>query len=249
MMSKRQQLILNELHKHGNVNVVDLVELCHTSESTIRRDLAELDEQGLLKRVHGGATLVSKENNTTEDPLTDRQSIHMEEKDKIGAYAASLIEPNDVVYIDAGSTTLSMINHIKEKNAIYITNGLMQAHTLSIKGFHVVCLGGEIRGITGACVGARAIQCLSKYHFTKGFFGTNGVDAKQGFTTVDVEEAAIKEEALHHCRLRYVVCDESKFQTICPVTFAYIDQATIITSHCDDMEIKNAGTIMEVEKL
>ena len=61
MMSERQKLILNRLHKQGSVNVVDLVELCHTSESTIRRDLAELDEQGLLKRVHGGATLIPKE--------------------------------------------------------------------------------------------------------------------------------------------------------------------------------------------
>lgn len=248
MLSERQKLILNELHQHGNVNVVDLVVLCNTSESTIRRDLAELDEQGLLKRVHGGAIL-SKENNTKEDPLNERQTIHMKEKEAIGAYAASLIDANDIVYIDAGSTTLTMINHLKEKSAIYITNGLMQAHMLSVKGFHAVCIGGEIRGITGACVGARTIQGLTKYHFTKGFFGTNGVDEEYGFTTVDSEEAAIKEEAIHRCSKSYVLCDASKFQMICPVTFAEIDDAIIITTHCNDDDLQQSGTIVEVNSL
>ena len=248
MMSERQKLILNRLHKQGSVNVVDLVELCHTSESTIRRDLAELDEQGLLKRVHGGATLIPKESNTTEDPLNERQNIHMDEKEQIGKYAAALIEANDVVYIDAGSTTLSLINHLKEKDALYITNGLMQAHMLSLKGYHVICIGGEIRGITGACVGARTLQGISKYHFTKGIFGTNGVDVEHGFTTVDGEEAAIKEHAINHCAMRYVLCDKSKFQMVCPITFADIDDAIIITTHCDNTEINHLGTIVEVEK-
>ena len=63
----------------------------------------------------------------------------------------------------------------------------MQAQQLTIKGFHVVCLGGEVRNITGACVGANTMKSLSRYHFSKGFFGTNGIDLMNGFTTPDSE--------------------------------------------------------------
>lgn len=78
-----------------------------------------------------------------------------------------MIEANDVVYLDAGSSTLELIEYLDQKEAHYITNGLMQAQQLTLKGFHVVCLGGEVRNITGACVGANTMKSLSRYHFLK----------------------------------------------------------------------------------
>ena len=87
MDNQRHRIILNELDKKGNVTVASLVELTGASESSIRRDLVELDHQGFLKRVHGGAILISKMTSTNEDPLTKRQQLHLEEKRKITAYA------------------------------------------------------------------------------------------------------------------------------------------------------------------
>lgn len=243
---ERQRLILNELKKQGSVNVIDLVDQLSASESTIRRDLLELDRKGLLKRVHGGAVLIEKQNEIVENPISERQLQNLEEKEAISKYASSLIESNDVVYIDAGSSTLKLVECISQKNAIYVTNGLLQAQVLSQNGFKVICLGGEIRGVTGACVGGRALRELGRYHFTKGFFGTNGVDVEHGFTTPDSEEATIKESALMRCQSVYIVCDHSKFNKVSPVHFANIDEAVIITDKCSDQGIREHTVVKEV---
>ena len=170
MDNQRHQIILNELDKKGNVTVASLVELTGASESSIRRDLVELDHQGFLKRVHGGATLIPKVTQTIEDPLGKRQLLNADEKKKIAKYAAGMIEANDVVYLDAGSSTLELIEYLDQKEAHYITNGLMQAQQLTLKGFHVVCLCVELRNITGACVCGNTMKSLSRYHFSIGFF-------------------------------------------------------------------------------
>ena len=245
MDNQRHQIILNELDKKGNVTVASLVELTGASESSIRRDLVELDHQGFLKRVHGGATLIPKVTQTIEDPLGKRQLLNADEKKKIAKYAAGMIEANDVVYLDAGSSTLELIEYLDQKEAHYLTNGLMQAQQLTLKGFHVVCLGGEVRNITGACVGANTMKSLSRYHFSKGFFGTNGIDLMNGFTTPDSEEAAIKELAMERCQMSYVLSDHSKFNKVYHVTFGQINDAVIITDHCEK-EIKEQATVVEV---
>lgn len=247
MDNQRHKIILQELDKSGKVTVAKLVELIGASESSIRRDLVELDRLGFLKRVHGGATLIPKTTQTTEDPLGKRQLLNADEKRRMAKYAASLIEENDVVYLDAGSSTLELIEYLNQKEAHYITNGLMQAQQLTLKGFHVVCLGGEIRNITGACVGANTMKSLSRYHFSKGFFGTNGIDLKSGFTTPDSEEAAIKELAMERCQRCYVLADYSKFNKVYHVTFGQINEAMIITDHCVD-EIKEQATVVEVKE-
>ena len=209
--------------------MASLVELTGASESSIRRDLVELDHQGFLKRVHGGATLIPKVTHTIEDPLGKRQLLNADEKKKIAKYAAGMIEANDVVYLDAGSSTLELIEYLDQKEAHYITNGLMQAQQLTLKGFHVVCLGGEVRNITGACVGASTMKSLSRY----------------GFTTPDSEEAVIKELAMERCQMSYVLSDHSKFNKVYHVTFGQINDAVIITDHCEK-EIKEQATVVEV---
>lgn len=246
MDNQRHKLIMKELNEKGSITVNELVAITKASESSIRRDLVELDQKGLLKRIHGGATLVPQVAKMEEDPLIKRQQFHSIEKKKIAKYAASLVEPNDVVYLDAGSTTLELIDYLQEKQARYVTNGLMQAQQLTMKGFHVYCLGGEIRNITGACVGANTMQTLSKYTFTKGFFGTNGIDLNNGFTTPDSEEAAIKNLAIKRCQTTYILADHSKFDKVYHVCFGELDEAIIISDYCDK-NYKEQATIMEVD--
>ncbi|WP_416327078.1 DeoR/GlpR family DNA-binding transcription regulator [[Eubacterium] hominis] len=245
--NKRHELIMKEIKRKNAVTVTDLVDMLDTSESTIRRDLLELDRQGLLRRVHGGATAISRMNSAVEDDVDKRQIEHPEEKDGIARYAAKLVEANDFVYIDAGTSTLKFIEYLDEKTAIYITNGLLQAQALLKKGFKVQIVGGEIRNVTGAVTGAKAVASISHYNFTKGFFGTNGIDIQYGFTTVDSEEAAIKETALQRSLMAYVLADHSKFQKVTPVRFAHIDDAIIITDHCPDENLKKHTSIVEVQ--
>lgn len=243
---KRHERILKEIKRKNSVSVTDLVTILNTSESTIRRDLLELDRQGLLRRVHGGATAIPRMNSAVEDDVAKRQIEHPEEKEAIARYAATLVEPNDFVYIDAGTSTLKMIEFLEEKQATYITNGLLQAQALLLKGCKVQIIGGEIRNVTGAITGAKAVASISHYNFTKGFFGTNGIDIQYGFTTPDSEEAAIKETAFQHSLMAYVLADASKFQKVTPVQFGNVDEAIIITNHCPDENLKKHTTIVEV---
>lgn len=115
---ERHRLILKELKRKGSLNVLELVNITKASESTIRRDLLELDHQGLLKRVHGGAVLIERASLAVENPLSERQSQNSLQKELIGKYAGKLVEENDTVYIDAGSTTIKLIDYLIEKKRL-----------------------------------------------------------------------------------------------------------------------------------
>ena len=247
MDNQRHQIILNELDKKGNVTVASLVELTGASESSIRRDLVELDHQGFLNRGHGGATLIPKVTQTIEDPLGKRQLLNADEKKKIAKYAASLIEPNDFVYLDAGTTTELMIDYLTEKDITFVTNAVSHARKLSMAGYTTYILGGEFKATTEAIVGDEAIESLQKYNFTKGFWGTNGVHQKLGFSTPDVKEAKVKEVAMKHCAKRYVLCDSSKFSQISCVKFGEFAKTCIITTQILDESYRQCDNIIEVK--
>ncbi|MBP3915314.1 MULTISPECIES: DeoR/GlpR family DNA-binding transcription regulator [unclassified Clostridium] len=248
LSEERHKLILEKLERESVVYLNDLVKYLNTSESTIRRDLTALDKAGLLKKVHGGATSLKEISiNTTDDIVENRQSLNIDEKLKIAEYAASLIEDNDLVYIDAGTTTELMINFISNTKAVFVTNGIVHARKLIKKNCTTYILGGELKLTTEAIVGAETVNSLRKYNFTKGFFGTNGVDIDRGFTTPDVKEAMVKEEALHRSRKRFVLCDQSKFDEISSITFADIKDAKIITTNLENNRYKHQTEILEVE--
>ena len=230
--------------------ILELVKYLNTSESTIRRDLIALDKAGLLKKVHGGATALKDISiNTLDDIVENRKSLNMEEKFKIAKYAASLIKDNDLVYLDAGTTTELMINFINNTKAIFVTNGIVHARNLIKKNCTTYILGGELKLSTEAIVGAETVKSLRKYNFTKGFFGANGVDLERGFSTPDIKEAMVKEEALIRSKKRYVLCDKSKFDEISSITFADIQDAEIITTKLDNYKYRNKSEILEVDIL
>lgn len=240
--------ILQILDQKNTVTVLELTELLDTSESTIRRDLTELHKKGLLVKVHGGATTKSLHYTVKDDKVAVRQDQNREEKERIAAYAASLITPDDFVFLDAGTTTAQMIDYLSEKNAVYVTNAVFHGVKLMKKGFHTYLIGGEMKESTEAVVGAAAIRNLERYNFTKGFFGANGISKERGFTTPDVSEALVKETALKLCQEAYVLCDSSKFGCISPVTFAAFDRAGIITSTSFG-EYQGCQNIVEVDAL
>lgn len=248
LSEERHKLILEKVKNESVVYLNDLVKYLNTSESTIRRDLIALDKAGLLKKVHGGATALKDISiNTLDDIVENRKSLNMEEKFKIAKYAASLIKDNDLVYLDAGTTTELMINFINNTKAIFVTNGIVHARNLIKKNCTTYILGGELKLSTEAIVGAETVKSLRKYNFTKGFFGANGVDLERGFSTPDIKEAMVKEEALIRSKKRYVLCDKSKFDEISSITFADIQDAKIITTKLDNYKYRNKAEILEVE--
>ncbi|RWZ54957.1 DeoR/GlpR transcriptional regulator [Halobacillus fulvus] len=224
---ERHQIILETIKKHHTVKLKELVKQTGASESTIRRDLDQLEQSGQLRRVHGGASL--KQSASDEPSMGEKVSKHHEEKELIAAHAASLVEHGDCLFIDAGSTTYAMIPYLKDKDIIVVTNGLNHLDVLTEYQIVTYVLGGYVKHRTRAVIGAGALQNLQQYRFDKCFMGTNGVSLEDGFTTPDPEEASIKQTALHLSKSRYVLADSSKFEQVSFTKFADLNEAEIIT--------------------
>ena len=206
LAEKRHEYILQELKRKGSITVNEIKEELGISESTIRRDLNLLDEEGKLVKVFGGAVSAGFEVSGSEPSVTQKREININGKKLIAKYAAGLIEPDDFVYMDAGTTTGCMIDYITEKRAVYVTNAVTHARNLAALGFRVILIGGELKGSTEAVVG---IKC--------------------GFTTPDINEAEVKKMAMCHCNHKIILADSTKFDNVSSVTFARIDTAKIIT--------------------
>lgn len=225
----RLEKIVSLVNEHGSITATELMQLLDASESTIRRDLTRLAQLGRIVKVHGGATAVNRTVVSADQTVYEKYSVHLEEKTAIARFAATLIGPDDFVYIDAGSTTERLVDFITERRATYFTNSISVAHTLLSKGCRVLVPAGELKPVTEALVGEQTVDTLRRYHFTIGFFGTNGATPDEGFTTPETGEALVKATALTQTLRPYVLCDSSKFSMVSPVTFADFDDATVVT--------------------
>lgn len=230
LAEQRHAHILAEVASRGTVTVTELAQALGISESTVRRDLEKLDQAHKLTKVHGGAVTREDAHVIRDLTLPERAGLHDEEKARIVRYAASLVEPDDFVYIDAGSTTQALIEVLTEQQATYVTDSVTHAQRLVARGFSTVVLGGELKAATQAVVGPDALDTLSRYHFTLGFWGTNGITREQGCTTPDRGEAQIKRVAIEHTARPYIVTDASKFGRVAPVKFAELGSVTVLTT-------------------
>lgn len=245
LVEKRQQMILNMLEERKSVTVTEIKEALGISESTIRRDLNMLDKEGRLVKVFGGAIAVNSNYTAKELSVSQKLQVNENEKRKIAKMAAELIKPSDFVYLDAGTTTGYMIEYINCKEATFVTNAVAHAKKLAVSGFHVILIGGELKGTTEAVVGNEAILSIQNYNFTKGFFGTNGVSLKNGFTTPDANEALVKKTAINQCNHKYMLADSAKFDNVTSVKFANFENIHILTDkvpdkykHCRSVDVE-----------
>lgn len=236
-------MILKILEEKRSITVNELTELLDISESTARRDITALDSAGKLVKVFGGAVLADNVFLASEPTVAQKAEINKEEKIRIARYAASLILPQDFVYLDAGTTTGYMIDYIKETNVTFVTNAVAHAQKLAAGGMKVILIGGTLKSSTEAVVGASAVLMLKDYHFTKGFFGTNGVSKTAEFTTPDAGEALVKRTAVGQCKKAYMLCDHSKFHTVSSVTFASFKDVSVLTDQAAD-EFSDAADIV-----
>ena len=245
LTEERFAKIVKIVNQEGTVTVLELAQAIGISESTIRRDLNQLDKLGRIRKVHGGATAVVLMSDGRERNMQEKYSRNIEEKRAIAAYAATLVHPNDFVFLDAGSTTEQMAEYLEENTAFYITNGITLAQKLAARGFKTMLLAGRVKASTDAVIGMEAVSSLARYHFTRGFFGTNGITVAEGFTTPDLEEAANKRAAMEHCRQCCVLADNSKFDTLSNVSFGELSKAKIITTR-GNVRLKNYKQHTEV---
>ena len=243
LSEQRYEKILALLDEKKSVTVAEITELLGISESTARRDITALDKAGRLTKVFGGAVINSGSFVIQEPTVAQKVEIRKAEKIRIARHAADLIEETDFVYLDAGTSTGYMLEFLAQKKAAFVTNAVAHAQRLAAQGNRVFLIGGELKSSTEAVVGSLATETLSRYHFTKGFFGTNGISKSEGFTTPDVGEAQVKRTAMRQCRNRYILADSSKFGSISAVTFAALENAVILTDEIPEGYQKENGIV------
>lgn len=247
LTEERYSLILEQVKKNKSVKLIELCELLKISESTVRRDLTVLDQKGLLRKVHGGAISIDDSSfNLVEHDMESKSKMFAEEKNVIAAFAASLIDDGDFVFIDAGTTTEKMIDFLPNKNVTFVTNAFVHAKKMAQKGFKVYIPAGEIKATTEAIVGAECVSSLQNYNFTKSFIGANGISFSGGISTPDRNEASVKAMVVQNSKNVYVLADHSKFDQITSVTFAQLGQVKIITDKLNDKKYLTKTNIKEV---
>lgn len=246
LTEKRHSIILNTLNQQRSASLSELCTLLGASESTVRRDLIILAENGMLTKVRGGAIARSEDFSFLEHSMEEKADMFVEEKAAIAQYAASLIEDGDFIYLDAGTTTEKMIDFIPSKSATFVTNAFTHAKKLAQRNCRVLITAGEIKAATEAVVGAEAMASLLRYNFTKCFLGVNGISIKGGFSTPDKNEAVVKNTAVLRSREIFILGDHSKFDKITAVKFAELQEGKIITDKLPNKRYLEETSIKEV---
>ena len=246
LAEQRTEVILSELAERRAVSVTDLCHATGASEATIRRDLNMLARQRRLNKVHGGAVLIEEEFHVLEPDMEVKRRMAMEEKDRIARYAVSLIEDDDVVYMDAGTSVLQMVQHLQATKALFVTNNIECAFRLMEKGLRTYVLGGALKPGTMSVEGAETMDSLRRYNFTKAFIGVTGITIGQGCTTPSPESAAVKYLAASRARDVYALVDSSKFGKVAAALVFPLDMACIITDHLPDQRYRDYTEVKEV---
>lgn len=247
LTEERQKLILDRLRTSNIVKTRDLIVEIDVSESTIRRDLQEMEQDGRLKRIHGGARRILKLE--SELDMKEKSFKNVQEKKSIAEYAASLIANDEFVYLDAGTTTYEMIPFLEGKEIHVITNSVYHASAAADLGLMTIMIGGHIRNQTKAAVNPTSIAQIQGYYFDKAFMGTNGIHPEYGYTTVDSDEAATKSAAMTQSQHVFMLTDSTKFNKVNFSRIASIEEATIITDDIPNEtkeKIKLLTTVKEV---
>jgi len=234
---ERRSRILEELKRNNLVRVVELSRQFCVSTVSIRRDLQELEEMGLLKRIAGGAVNIFPNNLTP--PLAQRMNQNNGKKERIGKAAASLVKPNDRLIIDSGTTTLqvakSVASRINELQILSVITGFLPVvwELGSCKGVHMILLGGIYLAEYNLVVGPQTIEQLRGLHADKMFLGTDGLTFQQGLTTANVLEAEVARAMVRAASEVIVVTDSSKIGVIGLATIMPVEMMHVLITDMD----------------
>lgn len=235
---ERQQEIVRIARTNGRVDVTTLAEALNVTAETIRRDLTSLERAGLLRRVHGGAIPVERLG--FEPALATRDSVLIEEKERIAKAALAELPDEGAIILDAGTTTARLAQALPaDRELTVVVNSPVIAVTLGDrKNLNILLLGGRLRGRTLATVDDWALQPLTDMYVDVAFLGTNGCSVERGLTTPDPAEAAVKRAMIHAARRCVLLADHTKMGNDYLARFgALSDLDTLITDAGQDDEL------------
>ena len=219
-LERRRDQILGYLSAHDRTSVVELSQVLGVSEVTVRKDLDQLEAQGMLTRVHGGALISGR--GRLERFFGARQQEHREEKRRIAQAAAALIQSGQRIFLDASTTALQVARLITDRtDLVVVTNGLYTALELNFStDITTIVVGGAMRHRSSSLVGNFNHGSLQRLRLDLGFFGARAVTAPDGLMEADLDEAELKQLMVSNCATVVAIVDSSKFNDTAFSVFA-----------------------------
>jgi DeoR family fructose operon transcriptional repressor len=230
---ERRALIEELLHKQSSVKVQELCDKFDVSSSTIRRDLSELEQEGIIRRTHGGAVLADR--TKFEPSFREKRGEHLAEKKQIGKKAVDFINEGETIILDAGTTTTQLAENLTNfSNLTVVTNALNIAQTLAQGANEVISVGGQLKKKTLALVGPLTENSLEQLAADKVFLGINTISLAEGLTTPDLVEAQIKKTMIGRAKEVIVIADHTKFEA---ETFVKVADLNMVDRLITDRQI------------
>lgn len=206
----RRQFILEYLKEHKTAETNVLANILSTSPITIRRDFQSLEDEGVVQRYYGGATLIQDSLNKNYFSMNISE-IKTLKKEAIAKKAATFINDGDLIFINSSSTALLILKYIKEKHVVVITNNGKALNMNLSPSIELILTGGTVYGKKQSLVGNFASQLVSKITATKTFLGVSGITASLGLSTSVLPETTINQKMMTHCSGPiFILTDSSK---------------------------------------
>jgi DeoR/GlpR family transcriptional regulator of sugar metabolism len=235
MAIDRGKMILDYLQEKSPLSIEELAVRLQVSEVTVRRDLAELQRQGLIIRERGGASLPVL---GVEPMFNQRQKKNIKLKQKIAKYAAEQIREGEVIALDVGTTTVELAKELVNRSGITVfTSSFQVASVLSKSNLQVYMIGGLIRKSELSMVGSIALETIMKFHFDRFYFSVAGVSNEAGPTDYSIEEAEVKRAFISRSKQVIALVDKTKFGTTSLVKVCDYDQIHEIITNKDDQPL------------
>ncbi len=237
----RHRAIFETIQSKGHVTISDLSQVLQVSEMTVRRDLALLEREGLVKRVYGGAT--SAVSLSYEPPFSVRAQKRADAKKRIGQSAASFIQEGQTVILDVGSTAVEVAKSLRgRQNITVLTPSLQIANTLADEpGITMMVSGGLLRRGERSLVGDLAKHAFEELIFDVFVMGIAGIHSEIGLTEYNLQDAQVKSAALKASRQCLVVADSSKLGKVAFAKICLLDRVSLLVTDGDSPD--------ELEKL
>lgn len=231
---ERRNIILDKLLEQKRVTIKELSELVKVSEATLRTDLTKMEEDGLLKRTHGGAILVEQSDNDTS--FSSREQKNREEKSAIATEALSLLTNGQCIMLDASSTALELARLLNEENfrLTVVTSGIKTALELNNHpNITVILLGGIVKKGSYALEGTLGVNILNQIHIDIMFTSANGFSIESGLTDFSMYEVELKKSAVKASNKVVALLDHSKLKKNSIASFASTDEIDVIITDKD----------------
>lgn len=247
--SHRREFILEKLSADNKVSVSDLMTGLDVSDETVRRDLKDLEKEGLLRRIHGGAIGVSS---IRDEPISKRAKKAAKEKVMIAQLAVDLISDHTTIFLDTGSTTEALAKQLGRFTDLKLyTNSLKVAQAAREHfGVSVFMTPGQLRKIELDLVGYDTVAYIQNFVFDTVFMGAAGIDVERGFMDFEEDESRIRQALLKSARNKIMLADASKFgktANICTAKFEVIDR--LVTDTKPEDEFRKQFDLSEMEVL